>query len=167
MEDFFSYYAFMKELDAMPREIDIFFFRDGKVPMWEESPEGGVWINKIKRDDDADSMWESLLVAMIGGQFDQGVIGVSISLRTKEKLVQVWLKDAKCQAMKAAVSNKMRHYMKLDPNSTTLYFKCHQKSIEDGSTMKNALGYKFEKKKKSEVDNVQAPWKSLAADKKY
>jgi hypothetical protein len=42
----------------------------------------------------------------------------------------------------------MRHFLKLDPDSTTLYFKDHQNSIKDKSTMKNALGYKFEKKKK-------------------
>ena len=44
------------------------------------------------------------------------------------------------------VSNKMRHFLKLDPDSTTLYFKEHIASIKDNSTMKNALGYKFEKK---------------------
>lgn len=49
--------------------------------------------------------------------------------------------------MKAKVSNLMRHYLKLDPEFTTLYFKEHQNSIKDNSTMKNALGYKFEKKK--------------------
>ena len=87
MEDFFRYYAFMKKTDEMPREIDLFFFRDGEVPMWEESPSGGVWINKIKKEDNADRMWEALLLAMIGEQFDAGVIGVSLSLRTKEKLI--------------------------------------------------------------------------------
>ena len=113
-------------------------------------------------------MWEALLLAVIGEQFEPGVIGVSISLRSKEKLIQVWLKDARDPVMKAQVSNRMRHFMKLDPNSTTLYFKEHQGSIKDGSTMKNALGYKFEKKKKTELENTKAaPWKSLGADKKY
>ena len=50
--------------------------------------------------------------------------------------------------MKAQVSNKMRQILQLDPDSTTLYFKEHQNSIKDGSTMKNALGYKFEKRNK-------------------
>ena len=50
----------------MPREIDIFFFRHQEVPMWEESPHGGIWIIKIKRDDNIDKMWESILFAMIG-----------------------------------------------------------------------------------------------------
>ena len=50
----------------------------------------------------------------------------------------------------------MRHYLKLDPESTTLYFKEHQNSIKDKSTMKNALGYKFEKKKvEGEIDPAE------------
>lgn len=50
----------------MPREIDIHFFRDNLVPMWEDSPEGGIVILKIKKDDNIDKMWESILFAMIG-----------------------------------------------------------------------------------------------------
>ena len=50
----------------------------------------------------------------------------------------------------------MRHFLKLDPDSTTLYFKEHQNSIKDKSTMKNALGYKFEKKKKDVSDEKKS-----------
>lgn len=50
----------------MPREIDIHFFRDNLVPMWEDSPEGGIVILKIKKDDNIDKMWESILFSMIG-----------------------------------------------------------------------------------------------------
>lgn len=73
--------------------------------------------------------------------------------------------------------------MQLDPDSTTLYFKDHQNSIKDKSTMKNALGYKFEKKKKAEGDaksqmsgarqgggaqsSKGAPWSGIAANDKY
>ena len=87
LEHFFNYYVHMKKASEMPREIDIHFFRDDRVPMWEvslipaielnillkldffclqESPEGGVVILKIKKDDNVDRMWESLLFAMIG-----------------------------------------------------------------------------------------------------
>lgn len=53
----------------MPREIDIHFFRDNLVPMWEDSPEGGIVILKIKKEDNIDKMWESILFAMIGKWF--------------------------------------------------------------------------------------------------
>ena len=56
----------MKKVQLMPRDIDIFFFKDGEVPMWEESPDGGIWITKIRKEDDIDSMWEALLLALIG-----------------------------------------------------------------------------------------------------
>ena len=53
----------------MPREIDIHFFRDNLVPMWEDSPEGGIVILKIKKDDNIDKMWESILFSMIGKSY--------------------------------------------------------------------------------------------------
>jgi hypothetical protein len=156
----------MKSAQEMPREIDLFFFRDGQVPMWEENPNGGVWITKVKKEDDVDSMWEALLLALIGEQFgDSTVIGVSLSLRTKEKLIQIWIKDAKDQKVKNMVSNRMRTILQLNPDQTTLYFKEHQNSMKDKSTMKNALGYKFEKKKKAgEDEKKSAPWMKLGAD---
>ena len=72
----------------MPREVDIFFFRDGEVPMWEQSPQGGIWIIKVKKEDDVDLMWESTLLALVGEQFNESnVIGASLSLRTKQRLI--------------------------------------------------------------------------------
>lgn len=146
IEHFFNYYVHMKKPTEMPREIDIFFFRDGEVPMWEESPQGGTWIDKVKKDDDVDHMWEGVLFALIGEQFEEpNVIGASLSLRTKERLLMIWLKDGTNERVRTNVSNKLRHFLNLDPNSVTLYYKEHGKSIKDGSTMKNAEGYKFMK----------------------
>lgn len=88
VEEFFSYYVYQKSAQDMPREIDLFFFRYGEVPMWEQSPQGGIWITKVRKDDDVDRMWEALLLALIGEQFGEpNVIGVSLSLRTKERLI--------------------------------------------------------------------------------
>jgi hypothetical protein len=70
-----------------------------------------------------------------------------LSLRTKERLLQVWLKDGRNQKMRDNVSNKIRHFLSLDPEQVTLYYKEHMKSIKDGSTMKNAEGFKFVKSK--------------------
>lgn len=88
LEHFFNYYVHMKKPSEMPREIDIHFFRDNIVPMWEDSPEGGIVILKVKKDDNIDIMWESILLNMIGEQFEEpNVIGASLSLRTKERLL--------------------------------------------------------------------------------
>jgi len=132
----------------MSRDNDIFFFREKEVPMWEDSPHGGIWIVKIKKEDNIDVMWETLLFALIGEQFEEpNVLGLSLSLRTKERLFEIWLKDGRDEKVRTNVSNKIRHFLNLDPASVTLYYKEHMKSIKDCSTMKNAEGYKFSVKK--------------------
>lgn len=73
------------------------------------------------------------------------MIGASLSLRTKERLMQIWIKDGKNEKIRTNISNKIRLFLQLDPTNVTLYYKEHQKSIKDGSTMKNAEGYKFVK----------------------
>jgi hypothetical protein len=100
-------------------------------------------------------MWESLLFALIGKYFcplilcageqfeEPGVIGASLSLRAKEQLVQVWIHDGRDDRLRANVGNKLRHFLNLDPTTVTLYYKQHIQSIKDGSTMKNAEGFKF------------------------
>jgi hypothetical protein len=35
IEQFFQYYVYMKKPSEMPREIDLFFFRENEIPMWE------------------------------------------------------------------------------------------------------------------------------------
>lgn len=91
-------------------------------------------------------MWESLLLALIGEQFEEPrVIGAALSLRTKERLLEVWLKDGRNDRVRPRVSNKLRQVLNLDPDNVTLYYKEHQKSIKDMSTMKNAEGFKFMK----------------------
>ena len=112
-------------------------------------------------------MWESLMFSIIGEQFNEpNVIGISLSIRQKDKLLQVWLKDSQEKKTRAMVSNKMRHFLKLDPDSTTLYFKEHIASIKDNSTMKNALGYKFEKKT-SNQDNSGSKKDNSLKEREY
>ena len=40
VELFFQYVVYMKKPSEMPREIDLFFFREGEIPMWEVSSLG-------------------------------------------------------------------------------------------------------------------------------
>lgn len=106
---------------------------------------------------DVDKMWEQMLFALIGKcflavsqcacvgeQFEETqVVGAGLCIRQRERLMQVWLKDGRDEKLRANVSNKIRHFLGLDPAAVTLYYKQHCKSIQDGSTMRNAEGFKF------------------------
>ena len=70
-------------------------------------------------------------IDIIGEQFEEPkVIGMGLSLRTKERLLEIWLKDGRNEKVRTNVSNKLRQVLNLDPESVTLYYKEHQKSIK-------------------------------------
>ncbi len=50
---------------------------------------------------------------------------MALSLRTKERLLEVWLKDGRNEKVRTNVSNKLRQVLNLDPDSVTLYYKEH------------------------------------------
>ena len=156
VEGFFKAYAFMKLPTDMPREYDLFFTRGDKHPMWEEYPHGGTWIFKIRKTDNADLIWEKLLLSCIGEQFENlQVVGVALSLRIRERLAEVWIQDASNSKTKAAVSNKIRHLIEFSSHNVTMYFKAFSKAISDNSTMKNAEGFKFVDKENDTKETIK------------
>lgn len=51
----------------------------------------------------------SPIINTIGEQFEEPkVIGLGLSLRTKERLLEVWLKDGRNEKVRTNVSNKLR-----------------------------------------------------------
>jgi len=88
LEQFFSYYCYIKKPSEVPIDHKILFFQKGLVPAWESFSEGGCWILQIKKRGDPHSYnlkWERLLFALISEEFvDAGIIGVVLSVRQKK-----------------------------------------------------------------------------------
>ena len=63
---------------------------------------------------------------ILGEHFEEPkVIGLGLSLRTKERLLEVWIKDGRNEKVRTNVSNKIRQILDLDPDNVTLYYKEH------------------------------------------
>ena len=93
MEQFGAAYAHLKLPTELNKEDSLMLFRAGVKPMWEEFPEGGLWIVRIRRRHGstlADQMWEDLLLACVGEQFGStDVVGCVFSRRSKDDVISV------------------------------------------------------------------------------
>lgn len=105
--------------------------RNEHKPLWEESynQHGGTWRLKCLKKDTT-RVWRELLLAAIGEQFSESVsegdevCGVTVSVRERDDLVQVWNVCANL-APEAVVLHKI-HRLLPDVSFPTEFYKSHQ-----------------------------------------
>ncbi|XP_023711293.1 eukaryotic translation initiation factor 4E type 3 isoform X1 [Cryptotermes secundus] len=105
--------------------------RNEHKPLWEESynQHGGTWRLKCLKKDTT-RVWRELLLAAIGEQFSDSVsegdevCGVTVSVRERDDLVQVWNTCADL-APEAEVLHKI-HRLLPDVSFPTEFYKPHQ-----------------------------------------
>ena len=51
------------------------------------------------------------------------------------------MKDGRNEKVRTNVSNKIRHFLNLDPTNVTLYYKEHQKSIKVRLLLFDTIGW--------------------------
>jgi len=135
VEEFWHNYVYTQRPSNLPKESNLYFFRNQLEPMWETFPKGGCFIIKIdKRAGALDKMWEELLFAAIGELFEEPqVVGVEVSIRSKEDGLAVWTKTNQ-KRLRFSTLEKL----KLMLNLVDVMYKSNATSIKDRSTYKNA-----------------------------
>lgn len=144
LEEFFRYYMFLKSASEVTANTDIAYFKEDYKPLWESCPDGACWFIRFRKNEDSlllDVMWEKLIFALIGEQFeDRGTLGAVLSRRGRETIIELWFNYKKDEEFKAYLLEKMRVLLSMD-TSFYVYFKENDKAIQDKSTLKNAKLY--------------------------
>ena len=105
VEQFWSLYTHLNPPSALTPTTDYLLFHSGvRRPVWEDplNLSGGKWIIRLKKGV-SDRLWEDLLLAVLGEQFDDlqppaneeldewpGICGCTISIRPNEDIISVW-----------------------------------------------------------------------------
>mmetsp|Transcript_95656 Transcript_95656/g.297810 ORF Transcript_95656/g.297810 Transcript_95656/m.297810 type:complete len:430 (-) Transcript_95656:87-1376(-) len=146
IEGFYKHYSYLLRPSEFPRDHNILLFRRGYKPMWEEFPEGGCWIVRIKRKVSMsyiNCMWENLLLACIGEAFEMpDVVGCVLSTRLKDDVLSVWNLSNRDTPARFRIGEKLKEVLDLDMNALIQY-KDHMQSLQDYSTYRNAKNYMF------------------------
>lgn len=146
VNDFFSYYCYLKKPSNVPVDNKLIFFRKGMEPCWENYPEGGCWIMQIKKRDhphDYNLKWEKLLFACINEKFDSNFVGLVLSVRQKKNLIEIWMNKSKNEEQRLKMGETIRDTLELEPENLVFYFKEHQVSLKERSTLKGVEHYSF------------------------
>ncbi len=125
--------------------------------MWEEEGNrlGGKWILRLKKGLST-RLWESLVLAVIGEQFNVGkeICGIVCSIRPQEDLISVWTKTANNQQITQRIKETMKKVLNLPQDCKKhrssrsiqrkfsiflgpLEYKTHYDSLRDNCSYRN------------------------------
>ncbi|CAM2703718.1 unnamed protein product [Rotaria socialis] len=128
IEEFWCYYDHMKFPSELPLYSDVHLFKENLKPMWEEEGNrlGGKWILRLKKGLST-RLWELLVLALIGEQFNVGkeICGIVCSIRPQEDLISIWTKTANNQMSKVFESPKLIWWIIIPTCIVYLFLMAH------------------------------------------
>jgi translation initiation factor 4E len=84
----------------------------------------------------ASRYWENLLLGLIGGQFQDSINGVVLSIRLNEDILSIWNPSSSNGVVNLRIRDTMKHLLNL-PESAVLEYKEHNHSLRDKSSFRN------------------------------
>ena len=95
VEQFWSIYSHMVRPDHIEGSVDIMLFQQGIQPIWEDeaNKRGGKFTIKFRKGL-ATRLWEEVVLALIGEQFDGAagneICGAVMSVRFHDDAISIW-----------------------------------------------------------------------------
>ncbi|KZT25254.1 eukaryotic translation initiation factor 4E [Neolentinus lepideus HHB14362 ss-1] len=156
VESFWGLWTHLHPPSALLPTTDYLLFHAGiRRPVWEDplNITGGKWIVRLKKGV-ADRLWEDLVLAVIGEQFDDygrtgsgngaggnggeewpEICGCTISVRQNEDIVSLWNRHDGDAKVKERIRETLRRILNLPP-TTVIEYKSNNDSMQDKSSFR-------------------------------
>ncbi|CED82886.1 Predicted mRNA cap-binding protein related to eIF-4E [Phaffia rhodozyma] len=122
IESFWTIYSHLNPPSSLPPVTDVLLFASSiRLPIWEEVPKGAKFTLRLRKGL-ADRLWEDLVLASVGDQFEEedGVVGVVLSVRTGEDVISVWTEKSHTDGG-ARVKETIYRILNLPPSTVVDY----------------------------------------------
>ncbi|KAG9223811.1 hypothetical protein CCMSSC00406_0004848 [Pleurotus cornucopiae] len=166
VESFWTLWTHLVPPSALLPTTDYLLFHTGiRRPIWEDplNINGGKWIIRLKKGV-ADRLWENLVLAVVGDQFDEcrqpedgnpatdgessgepnendsvwpEICGCTISVRQSEDIVSLWNRVDADKKVRERIRDTIRKVLDL-PASTIMEYKSNNDSMHDRSSFRNS-----------------------------
>lgn len=129
VEGFWEFYSHLKRPSEVQAPSDYQMFRKDIKPMWEDpnNKDGGKWLIRVKKEY-SDRLWEDLLLAIVGNQFESAghgeVNGAVMSIRETHDVISVWNRTSDNRVVRERIRDTLRHVLKL-PHKTVMDYRAH------------------------------------------
>ncbi|KAF8315420.1 eukaryotic translation initiation factor 4E class II [Clavulina sp. PMI_390] len=147
VENFWALWTHLSPPSTLQATTDYIVFHDDvKRPVWEDpyNRDGGKWIIRLKKGI-ADRLWEDLVLAVVGDQFDDQdrVCGCVLSVRSQEDIMSVWHQDESDSAAKERIKETIKRCLSLG-SKTVMEYKTNNDSLHDKSSFRTIGAEKVE-----------------------
>ncbi|CAJ0945473.1 unnamed protein product, partial [Mesorhabditis belari] len=146
VEQFWRVYCHMVRPCDFVKKGELHFFKKDIKPTWEdeENKKGGKSILRIKKGT-ASRIWENLLMAIIGEQFDveDDICGAVCSVRRDEDIISIWNRSADDFPIRNRIRDTLGQVLNL-PAGTLVEYKRHDDCLKDKSSYRHSRGDVYE-----------------------
>ncbi|KAG8735115.1 hypothetical protein FRC10_010967 [Ceratobasidium sp. 414] len=128
VETFWTVFTHLNPPSNLQPTTDYLVFHSGiHRPVWEDpmNVRGGKWSIRLRKGV-ADRLWEDLILALIGDQYEDEdeVCGCVLSVRTQEDIISVWNKDESNSQILTRIRETTRRVLNLTA-SAVFEYKSH------------------------------------------
>ncbi|WVQ64502.1 uncharacterized protein L199_002669 [Kwoniella botswanensis] len=132
IESFLHLYSHITPPNELPPVTDILVFvsRIGRPGVWEEMRDGGKFTIRLVHPI-TPLLFENLLLALIGDQFDESdnVVGCVLSVRQAEDILSVWVEEESDSVRSGALKEKILTLLSL-PSTTSCEYRANRALLE-------------------------------------